>query len=45
MQEVIEMTQEEFDATTEIGDIIETDEGEKLRCIGKENGILLWEIV
>ena len=33
------VTQEEF------GDIIETDKGEKLRCIGKENGIPMWEMV
>lgn len=37
---VTEMTQEELDATTEIG-----DKGEKLRCIGKENGVPMWEMV
>ncbi len=39
------MTQEELDATTEIGDIFETDKGEKLKCIGKENGVPLFERV
>jgi hypothetical protein len=43
--EKIEMTQEELDATIEVGDIIETDKGEKLRCIGKNDGVPQWEIV
>lgn len=44
MEEVF-MTQEEFDQSTNIGDIIETDKGEKLRCISKENGVPQWEQV
>lgn len=40
------MTQEEFDKSTEVGEIIETDKGEKLRCIGKdEDGTPLWNVV
>ena len=41
--EKIEMTQEELNASIEIGEIIETAEGEKLKCIGKENGVPLFE--
>lgn len=37
------MTQEELNASIEIGDIIETDRGEKLRCVSKENGEPLFE--
>lgn len=43
--EEIYMTQEEMNASIEVGDIIETDKGEKLRCVGKENGEPLWEYV
>lgn len=32
------MTQEEFENSIEVGDVIETDKGEKLRCVSKENG-------
>ena len=39
------MTQEEFESSIEIGDVIETDKGEKLRCVSKENGIPLFELV
>ena len=39
------MTQEEFDNSTNIGDIIETDMGEKLKCVSKENGVPVWEKV
>lgn len=39
------MTQEEFEKSTEIGDIIETDLGEKLRCVSIENGVPQWEFV
>lgn len=42
---ILLMTQEEFDESTEIGEVIETDKGEKLKCIGKENGVPLWEVV
>lgn len=41
--ERIEMTQEELDAAIEIGEVIETAEGEKLKCIGKENGVPQFE--
>lgn len=44
MEEVY-MTQEEFNNSIEIGEIIETDKGEKLRCIDKENGEPLFEAV
>lgn len=37
MEEVY-MTQEEFENSIEVGDVIETDKGEKLRCVSKENG-------
>lgn len=43
--ETVYMTQEEMNASIEIGEIIETDKGEKLRCIGKENGEPLFEII
>ncbi len=39
------MTQEEFEKSIEIGDVIETDKGEKLRCVSKENGTPLVELV
>lgn len=42
MEEVY-MTQEEFENSIEVGEIIETDKGEKLRCISKENGVPQWE--
>ena len=41
---ILLMTQEEFDESAEIGEVIETDKGEKLRCIGKENGAPIWEM-
>ena len=44
MEEVF-MTQEEMNASIEIGDIIETERGEKLRCVSKENGEPLFEEV
>ena len=43
--EKVEMTQEELNASIEIGEVIETDKGEKLKCISKENGVPQWEIV
>ena len=43
--ETIYMTQEEMNASIEVGDIIETDKGEKLKCVSKENGEPLFEIV
>ena len=39
------MTQEEMNASIEVGDIIETDKGEKLKCVSKENGEPLFEMV
>ena len=44
MEEVF-MTQEEFEKSTKVGDIIETDLGEKLRCVSIENGAPQWEAV
>ena len=43
--ETIYMTQEEMNASIEVGDIIETDKGEKLKCVSKENGEPLFEMV
>lgn len=42
--EEIYMTQEEFEASIEVGEIIET-ESETLRCISKENGVSQFEVV
>lgn len=39
------MTQEELDNSIEIGDEIETDMGEKLRCVAIEDGVPQWEAV
>ena len=39
------MTQEELNASIEVGDIIEVSNGEKLRCVSKENGEPLFEEV
>lgn len=39
------MTQEELNASIEIGEIIETAEGEKLKCVSKENGVPQWEMI
>lgn len=44
MEEVF-MTQEELDQSINIGDIIETDKGEKFRCISKDNEVPQWEQV
>ena len=43
--EEIYMTQEEFNNSIEIGEIIETDKGEKFKCVSKENGEPLFEMV
>lgn len=43
--EGIYMSQEELDASVEIGEVIETAEGEKLKCISKQDGIPLFERV
>ena len=43
--ETIYITQEEMNASIQIGEIIETDKGEKLRCVSKENGEPLFEMV
>ena len=37
------MTQEEMEASIEVGDVIETDRGEKLKCVSKENGRPMFE--
>lgn len=43
--EGIYMSQEELDASIEIGEVIETAEGEKLKCISKQDGVPLFERV
>lgn len=43
--EEIYMTQEEMNASIEIGEVIETAKGEKLRCVSKENGVPEFELV
>ena len=43
--EEIYMTQEEFENPIEVGEVIETDKGEKLKCVSKENGVPLFEFV
>ena len=43
--EEIYMTQEELENSIEVGDVIETNLGEKLKCVGKENGVPMWEQV
>lgn len=43
--EGVYMSQEELDASIEIGDVIETDEGEKLKCISQQDGVPLFERV
>ena len=39
------MTQEEFERSIEIGEEIETENGETLKCVAKENGRPLFEFV
>lgn len=39
------MTQEELEESVNEGDIIETSSGEKLRCVGFDNGEPMWEQV
>ena len=39
------MTQEELNASIEIGEVIETAEGEKFKCISKPDGVPLFERV
>jgi hypothetical protein len=39
------MTQDELDNYIEIGDVIETDKGEKLKCVSKENGVPQFEFI
>ena len=43
--EGVYMSQEELDASIEIGEVIETSEGEKLKCISKQDGVPLFERV
>ena len=44
MEEVF-MTQEEFENSIEVGEVIETDKGEKFKCVSKENGVPQFEFV
>ena len=37
------MTQEEMEASIEVGDVIETDRGKKLKCVSKENDRPMFE--
>lgn len=39
------ITQDELDNSIEIGDVIETDKGEKLKCVSKENGEPQFEFI
>ena len=39
------MTQEEFENSIEIGEVIETDKGEKFKCVSKDNGKPLFELM
>ena len=43
--EGVYMSQEELDASIEVGDIIETDLGTKLKCISVQDKIPLFERV
>ena len=43
--ERIEMTQEELDASIEVGDVVETDLGTRLKCVSKQDGVPLFERV
>ena len=43
--EGIYLSQEELDASIEIGEIIETDFGTKLKCISRQDGVPLFERV
>lgn len=38
-------TQEEFDASVNVGDEITTDMGERLRCVAIEDGVPKWEMI
>lgn len=44
-QDAEHMTQEEFEASVNVGDEITTDMGERLRCVAIENGEPQWEMV
>lgn len=44
-EEVEYMTQEEFEASVNVGDEITTDMGERLRCVAIENGVPQWEMI
>lgn len=39
------MTQDEIDESVNEGDFIETSSGEKLKCVGFDNGEPMWEFV
>ena len=45
IMEEIYMTQEEFENSIEVGEVIETDKGERLKCVSKENGVPQFEFV
>lgn len=44
MEEVF-MTQEAFENSIEVGEVIETDKGERLKCVSKENGVPQFEFI
>ena len=44
-EEVEFMTQEELEESVKEGDIIETSNGERLKCVGFNNGEPMWEMV
>lgn len=43
--EEIYITQEELENSIEVGEVIETDKGERLKCVSKENGEPFFEFV
>lgn len=43
--EGVYMSQEDLETSIEIGDVIETDKGEKLKCVSKQDGVPLFERV
>lgn len=43
--EGVYISQEEFDASIVVGEVIETDKGEKLKCVSKQDGVPLFERV
>lgn len=45
IMEEIYITQEELENSIEVGEVIETDKGERLKCVSKENGEPFFEFV